>query len=198
MNKNSTNFIKGILSIIILFCHMNFNNIFKDMGYLAVGMYFFLCGYNLSNNNKNLKNFLSKKIIRIYFPFVIANILFIMLHEKSFSLLLILGIQHTNKILWYVYSIMLLYLLYYVFVRLDFSNKIIPIYIILTYFLIITIIPTKLVFDANGIFPITFLIGWYFKLQESKILEIKNINKYSLTLFIVIFLISFKMLNIYL
>ena len=85
-----------------------------------------MSGYGLTisyKKNKNLKYFFRRRFIRLYFPFVIANILIgvlynIVLNSKySIAHILIssftLRTVYSNDILWYIFVQILLYIIFY-------------------------------------------------------------------------------------
>lgn len=85
-------------------------------GYLWVGIFFLCSGYGLrlaERKKDYLNGFLKKKLFAIYFPYVIAELIYI---HGSFSVrnfLRCFGFVPYNKALWYVVELMGIYLIYY-------------------------------------------------------------------------------------
>lgn len=121
---DNQNVIRGICATFILFTHLraftkyNFIfNAFTPFGYLWVGIFFFYSGYNLISSFMNKKNFFDKfwrkKLVRIYLPLIISNILFLLIaifcnsarYDTLQILKYIFGVECINDINWYIYAI---------------------------------------------------------------------------------------------
>lgn len=146
MSKDYSICMKGILSIIIIFTHLwrgngdnIFINVFHSFGYIAVSMFFLLSGYGLKhqvNENKEyLKGFLTRRLISIYIPYVLA----------MFVSLTIFGIDNgwneitTEKLLrlfsgldaiWFIKAIVIFYVAFFIVYRFLPKNKFICITLI--------------------------------------------------------------------
>lgn len=95
-----------------------FLKVYYEMGYLAVGMFFFLSGYGLNarkeGKNEGVFSFLRIKITRVYIPCVIVNVvLFFFFNFNSvFSVILEpTGIDNTQ---WFISAILFFYFIYYI------------------------------------------------------------------------------------
>lgn len=134
--RSTTAAVRAVSAIVIVFCHLgrvmairadNPLLMFGEYSGAALGIFFFYTGYNiiaayLSKGERWKKGFWRKKLLGIYFPFVICNLLF-----QCFFWLLKLGPYDAPRIVyfalggylinpdaWYIQSCMLAYLLVYV------------------------------------------------------------------------------------
>ena len=131
-SKNTSLVLKGIASMFIMMSHIIVDCPFwvKKLfpGNLWVSVFFFYSAYGLIFSVKNkshyINRFLSRKFFQIYLPFFVA--------ESSYTLLLLfkgnqmsfvdvvlgcLGLKLSNGSLWYVIEIIVIYLLFYIWVR---------------------------------------------------------------------------------
>ena len=88
LSNKSTKSLKGLLALLIIFHHIsqkvttgeNFSN-FEYMGRYIVALFFFLSGYGLyfqySNNVNYMKNFLRKRLVRIFIPFYVFIVIYV-------------------------------------------------------------------------------------------------------------------------
>ena len=120
-DKEQSNVLRGICCIIVVLVHIpaNHGNFIQDaigsFGYIAVTIFFLLSAYglkySLDNKKKYLKHFLRNRLLIIYIPFVIANLLYQLIVMKSeFDILKIVGIKNIT----FVGELMLFYLIFYV------------------------------------------------------------------------------------
>lgn len=161
VDRDSTDSIKGVLVILVALSHMAmkvkstliFAFPFTQFGMYCVALFFFFSGYGLTKSylkdkDSYIKQFWSKRILNLYIPFLIANVISIIIsiaNENTFSLLEIIiyisGIKLRDTTLWFVQTIILFYIASYLsFKYFDkVSNKIILIssliYIIGGYYL---------------------------------------------------------------
>ena len=74
---------KGIGIILVVFGHIKY--IYCDEIYLVIKQFhmplFFISGYFIKICNINLKSEIYKKIKTLYVPFVVINVLFVVLHN---------------------------------------------------------------------------------------------------------------------
>ena len=134
--RENTAAVRALATVEIIFCHLggvmykvplNPIYVFTPFGYLGVAVFFFFSGYNLYFNclqreNRWKEDFWKKKFFRICLPFFLSNLLFELLSIKSGDsfhglkalCLGILGVNLKNTTLWYIRSILLLYLLGYI------------------------------------------------------------------------------------
>lgn len=141
LKKNSTDAIRAVAAIVIVFCHLVRTmqmrpenpllllNVFASD---AVGIFFFYTGYNLlygyihKEGTSWTKEYWRKKITRIYLPFVLMNLVFQiywwLLGKEPYDIKIIieclLGFYVLGTTLWYIQSVMLVYALFYVVFRL--------------------------------------------------------------------------------
>lgn len=145
LDKDKTQRVKGILSLVVMFGHLlsKCNNdstielIFIGVGYLCVGIFFFYSGFSLNESYQKkinyLDNFISKKIKNIYFPFFLMNIVYLVCYisinkfKQRLSILeiieYIIGLKMINSIAWYIYAILYFYLLFYISFKYFFKYK---------------------------------------------------------------------------
>ena len=105
----------------------NFSN-FEYMGRYIVALFFFLSGYGLyfqySNNANYTKNFLRKKLIRIFIPFYVFIVIYVIYRATlgeviNVDFFLSFWKDHNNNG-WFINSIIVLYVIFHVsFVRKD-------------------------------------------------------------------------------
>ena len=150
LSNKSTKSLKGLLAILIIFHHVsqkittgeNFSN-FEYMGRYIVALFFFLSGYGLyfqySNNANYMENFLKKRLVRIFIPFYVFIVIYVIYRATlgeviNMDFFLSFWKDHSNIIYngWFINSIIVLYVIFYVsFVR-DNSKTSLYILIVLT------------------------------------------------------------------
>lgn len=136
LSKDYTIYLKGILALIVVFCHLQFNRvnfvgfkIFNYVGDFAVALFFFLSGYGLisqylKKGDLYLQDFLKKrvlKIIIIYIFFIFIYSIYYYLNGTFMSFSFIVTYFLDKKLIvshsWYIIDILLLYLLFYIFAK---------------------------------------------------------------------------------
>ena len=138
LSNKSTKSLKGLLALLIIFHHIsqkittgeNFSN-FEYMGRYIVALFFFLSGYGLyfqySNNPTYMENFLKKRLVRIFIPFFVFIVIYVIYRATlgevvNVDFFLSFWKDHSNIIYngWFINSIIVLYVIFYVsFVRKD-------------------------------------------------------------------------------
>ena len=137
-NKEGFVPIRGLLATLIVFTHAwkngiynnvlidSFVGLFSRAGYLVVSVFFFLSGFGVYESAKKrdryFDGFLKKESIKIMFPYILTNIIYIMFRFiKSETIVLrecllsfIWPIYNTAA--WYVFSILLIYLVLYILI----------------------------------------------------------------------------------
>lgn len=140
LSKQSTQCYKGIAAILIFLHHISqqidLPNVcipFKFIGFIMVGVFFFLSGYSLMINylgkKKYLEGFLRKRMLGIYIPYwMVAIILYVIqimtrVPHTGFHLfnVLIGDASYTN--LWFTTSIIIVYVMFYFCGRFCKMNK---------------------------------------------------------------------------
>jgi membrane-bound acyltransferase YfiQ involved in biofilm formation len=131
ISRNETNSLKGISIIIICLYHYLVNLdkpgllfILANVGYLGVVIFMFLSGYGIAKSykTKGFYKFISKRIEKVYLPFLAVNIFTIVLYflfaKERFSVIdlikYIIGIKLIDDVLWYVIAILIFYFIFYV------------------------------------------------------------------------------------
>ena len=132
LSNKSTKSLKGLLALFIIFHHIsqkittgeNFSN-FEYMGRYIVSLFFFLSGYGLyfqySNNETYMENFLKKRLVRIFIPFFIFIVIYVIYRATlgeviNVDFFLSFWKDHSNIIYngWFINSIIVLYVIFYV------------------------------------------------------------------------------------
>ena len=132
LSNKSTKSLKGLLALFIIFHHIsqkittgeNFSN-FEYMGRYIVALFFFLSGYGLyfqySNNATYMENFLKKRLVRIFIPFFIFIVIYVIYRATlgevvNVDFFLSFWKDHSNIIYngWFINSIIVLYVIFYV------------------------------------------------------------------------------------
>ena len=132
LSNKSTKSLKGLLAILIIFHHVsqkittgeNFSN-FEYMGRYIVALFFFLSGYGLyfqySNNVNYMENFLRKRLARTFIPFYVFIVIYVIYRATlgevvNVEFFLSFWRDHSNIIYngWFVNSIIVLYVIFYV------------------------------------------------------------------------------------
>ncbi|MDU1978896.1 MAG: acyltransferase [Clostridium sp.] len=132
LSLQRTSVIKGISCIFIILSHTINNNYPASIrwiasGYLWVGVFFFFSGYGFaySFNQKNnyLNTFWKKKIIELYIPFVIAELVYMAVdktYEQSSILIIIskaVGLSLANTTLWYIVELLFIWALSFLLLK---------------------------------------------------------------------------------
>lgn len=215
LDKNNSNKIKGLLSILIVIHHLSIYikntilfKIFMTIGIVAVAAFFFYSGYGLMVNylkKKNyLDNFFNKRIMKIVIPYIISIILTFfsyLLTEYKLTFGEIFNSLFNGdpvvRFSWYVLTIIILYIIFYISAKFLKDKKRINISIFLgtiLYCIVATMLLSLNNWWINSCFA--FFIGVYwasYRDKYIKILENKNkIIKYA----IIISLISLIMIVI--
>lgn len=110
-----------LLHHIVQFCPHRIN--VPSFGHLAVALFFLLSGYGLEEQVKNdeayLRGFLSKHIIKIYVPYLIATIIYIIAraflglrYTVANILLSLVGYMTIVNFSWYIFALLILYFIF--------------------------------------------------------------------------------------
>ena len=132
LSNKSTKSLKGLLALFIIFHHIsqkittgaNFSN-FEYMGRYIVALFFFLSGYGLyfqySNDATYMENFLRKRLTRIFIPFFVFIVIYVIYRASlgevvNVDFFLSFWRDHSNIIYngWFINSIIVLYVIFYV------------------------------------------------------------------------------------
>ncbi len=120
-DKKQANIIRGICCIIVVLVHIpqEHGNFIQDaigsFGYIAVTVFFLLSAYglkySLENKKDYLKHFLKNRLLVIYIPFVLANLIYQIINIRNgFDILSIIGIKNIT----FVGELILFYLIFYI------------------------------------------------------------------------------------
>ena len=132
LSNKSTKSLKGLLALFIIFHHVsqkittgaNFSN-FEYMGRYIVALFFFLSGYGLyfqySNDATYMEKFLRKRLTRIFIPFFVFIVIYVIYRASlgevvNVDFFLSFWRGHSNIIYngWFINSIIVLYVIFYV------------------------------------------------------------------------------------
>ena len=138
MSLSSTNAIKGIFAVIILYSHMsgylvlsdtygdrNYVAVLKYIGQMMVAPYLFYSGYGLMESVKTKpdykKSFLRKRVLKILIHFDLAVVLYIItqgLLGHFFSVYVyltsLIGWSSVGNSNWFIFDILILYICFYI------------------------------------------------------------------------------------
>lgn len=99
-------------------------------GFIPVAIFFFFSGYGLmeaeKKNHSTFVSFLSKRLLRVYKPFIIINIIAMVIYKfagvadyfHSDFLLYLIGFKFVDNVTWFVNVVFLFYLFFFVAMRL--------------------------------------------------------------------------------
>lgn len=133
LSKNNTNQIKGLMVLTVILHHVAQRMIspslmypFRYFGYLAVSVFILLSGYGLTTSQKRneyfFKTFLSKRFNRVYIPFILINIITVIVYTTLLNehytlsniIAYIVGTTLIDPTTWFVIMIILSYICYYI------------------------------------------------------------------------------------
>lgn len=128
--KEQSKVIKGICCIVVFLVHVPkvHGNVIQDaigsFGYICVTIFFLLSAYGLkysiSNKKNYLKNFLRNRVLVIYIPFLIANILKQLIElDNGINFLEIIGLKNIS----FIGELIIFYIIFYIIYR-NLNNKI--------------------------------------------------------------------------
>lgn len=141
LSKEQTDILKGISAILIIFVHLypNIGNNrilwpFHSIGYIVVGIFFFLSGYGVALGYKRrtnyMKGFLKKRFISLFIPLLLTNIIYLAVHfvlfNEKFTVLEILeylcGIKLLNSVAWFIRVLMILFIFFWFCIKICKGN----------------------------------------------------------------------------
>lgn len=218
LGKSNMNYVRGIACVMVIICHASSINgaqgvlmIPFNTGLLPDGIFFFCSGFGLMYsyiNKKNyLKGFLMKRVMPIYIPLVLSNILYIIaeifMEDKKIDAVAIvkqiLGIDLVCASEWFVRVLILFYILFYIFGTICKNSKkfVIAITICIIVYRCVTIrYENSLAIVISHVFP--FIIGiWCAYFDFSKLeYYIKKHYRKILIIFAVITVMSFGYISV--
>lgn len=137
LSKYNTQQLKGVSCIMVVIVHVassltttgGIMALPSNIGFLAVGVFFFISGYGLLTSYIQKENyvegFISRRFVPLLIPFFISNIIHLIveisLFDRTYSLpdivCYVIGIKLINSFHWFIRSIIVLYLLFYLCAR---------------------------------------------------------------------------------
>ncbi|MFL0251076.1 acyltransferase family protein [Clostridium neuense] len=210
LSKPLTDCIKGLCITVIILHHIALRIQppklmlpYTFFGHLAVSIFFFLSGYGLTmsklQKNNYLNNFFSKRLTKVYLPFILVNaitlIFALSLFNSKFSLIQILlylsGLNLIDSTQWFVISILLFYIVFYLcfkFLNAEAAPKVILIYSFVYFFTLILFRFGEWWYNTAFCFP----IGVYIALNYDKFISfIKRNYAFFSTLALICFAVTF-------
>ena len=203
LDRDTTSILKGFLVIYVAIHHYvqrisnpNLLNPLNYVGFLCVSFFFLMSGYGLTLSfykKENLKGFFKKRFLRLYFPFVICNILVAILENISiksgYSILRIfitsftLRTIYSNTILWYIFVQILMYIVFFISFKIFKSKnyRIVFVGLSIVIYIIISIYTEQGAWRYNTVS--CFFIGIVVASYKEKIINI--IDKYYVYLSII-------------
>lgn len=213
LEKNEVIYLKGISALFIVIHHLSQRiemNLLVfpwiEIGKYVVALFLFISGYGLmksqGNNSRYLNNFICNRLMKIYIPFVLSNLIMIIINiikGDSYGIIdllfYIFGIKLIDSSMWYIIFIIFCYIIFYLSfkkTKIDRGIKILFICNIIYYiFAIISKLPTVFI---NISF--CFFIGVYFEYREEKIINYIYNKKAKLLLINTLVCISSRILSI--
>lgn len=216
LSKNRTLYCKGILSLLIVFCHIQYDRIylrpfeiFNYLGNFIVSIFFFYSGYGvmfsyIAKGIEYKRAFFRRRILKILYIYIMFNIIYIFVD-------LLLGIDINSIILnkelivshsWYIVDIIILYLGYWVSIKISNNNNIIFLFNLMYGCLIIKIFSYANVDSYWYITILNFSLGILYAILREKRDQIvfKDIDKdnirYVSNCFIVFALVTIFIQNV--
>ena len=136
-----TNQMKGLAIIIVIVHHLSYHTIenssdliiFRDSGFLGVALFLVLSGFGLSLSlqKKGIKNFFTKRLTKVYVPFLFAMLLEVFLNKLIFNkdnnifnklFNIFFNVMLIDRNMWFIVFIILWYGITYLIFWLNLSN----------------------------------------------------------------------------
>lgn len=228
MNNNKFNLIpyyssqtvKGLAIILVLFHHLAGSSReilwlhpFLIVGSLACSIFFFYSGYGMQSSfNKDvtyLKDYPKKRLLKVVVPFLVANLLFVLIlsvfdfiNLDNIEIFLnIIGIQLIDPNKWYVIATIFLYIGFYCAHR-YIKNKLFSVLVVLISILLYGVVYKTIgAFFSMICFPLGMIFSYYEvtikKFTSNNIKLLKTILFINILLFVYLFFIVYDMNNIF-
>jgi len=150
--------------------------IFRNVGCLAVGVFFCVSGYGLikSINSKSdyLGNFIYKKLIRIYIPYMGINALTVLMLNYTTTnnytvteiIRYCLSMSLIDSTLWFVVTIIIFYFFFYIsFVKIRDIKSILNVVVLISLYVVICryLEYGSWTYISSFCFPLGLIIGYY-------------------------------------
>ena len=189
LSKEKTDCLKGLFALLIIVHHtraqmVSLNDsvvgmILTAVGYLAVAMFFFFSGYGLEyqyniKGEKYLDGFLRKRVLSFYLVCVLAIVIYSIFKiamGDTVSFLLILQSFLFGKTIvtngWYLQTIVLFYLLFYISYKFGKNLRYIWITFLIAFYIVFAVIVTNNPTYYQSVFA--FLLGILWARKQNKI-----------------------------
>lgn len=177
MEINKEKNVKLILALLVVISHLPLGYVIERFNYLFVAGFFFFSGYGLMKKNLLKKNFsIIKSLKKIYIPYIISALLFIILFKKISMTVIIKNVLLINLDLpysWYIRTIIILYIFWYfgLFGKSD-NKKIIIVSILVLIYIIISYCTGQIFTSYKTV--AAFIFGLIYALYENKIRELEK------------------------
>ena len=179
LSKSTTDCLKGLCVLVVVLHHVSLlmpTTTLYCFGYLAVTIFLFLSGYGLTvsylNKNDYLDNFFSRRLTRIYIPFVVLNVIGIGLTSLNTKLsatdmiFYFLGIKLIDGTLWFIQTIIIFYIMFYIAFKFMSRNIAAHFLVLVSFIYLIVCYKIGLgiwVYNTAFCFPLGVYIALYYK-----------------------------------
>lgn len=121
MSKDYTQVLRGVAILMVMLQHLSGfvlgSRIFTPFGGAGVAVFLIISGYGLSisTNKKGLKGFWTKKLVRVFLPWLFVWLTMVLLNgEKKFSAPSLSALFLLDSTNWYLQYLLLCYLSFYI------------------------------------------------------------------------------------
>lgn len=173
MSLKNVQYVKVFLAIWVVLSHLPGLKILSVYNYLPVAAFFFFSGYGLMIKNINNSKFkLGKSLLKIYIPYVIATIVYLMLFLKFDLITLIKNLLLIKVDLpygWYIRTQLIIYFIWFIALKTK-KNKIYTSLLLMIIYVIIFRYTNQIFTSYKTV--LAFIFGLYYAFNE------KNVIKY--------------------
>jgi len=212
-DKYSGNQLKGLFIIIVVLHHLSQRMDpglllpFHYVGYLSVGVFFYISGFGLIKSsiakNNYLDNFIYNKFIQIYVPLMLVNaitLFIISTNSNNFSIqdiaIYIISFKLLDETLWFIITICIFYFLFWISFR---KNTNIKALLSITFLIFLYVVFCKLIHQPSWryISSISFIVGIYHAFYEKHLRFLLSTHYYLILLLsVVLFTVAFFLENL--
>ncbi len=193
---DNTKCLKGIMSIIVVLVHIpaRYSNVIQDaigsFGYVCVTFFFIFSAYGLMYSKEHKKDYLKKfwknRIAVLLIPYIISNLIALLVKREKITLLGILGLYSIN----FITILILFYILFY-FTNIFIKNKKIAENVLIVLPIIYSVINFIFKVDFWRVETLGISYGILLYLFLNNVVYIINKNRYVKLLLFAIFSLLF-------
>ena len=183
LHREYTESLRGVSILLIITHHFAHNLVkpsllplFYDLGHFGVGIFLCLSGYGLAESyqSKGLNGFFYPKLLRIFLPFLMANLFFLLMNQTVGGKIIgfadmpfiLVGLIIFDANYWYMQYLFCLYFLFWLLFNLKMDDK----YKLLMLFVFSFTILLSDIFPVSArVNSFTFFIGVALSLNKTKI-----------------------------